>query len=301
MKTFEAWFARRLDRLSGTYPNDERTSRINEKGFALCGLFYFFALAVRSVRVILANRPFVNLHRDPATTAPAVFGIMILLMLCITVRQRRKEAPAAKKTSLKLHPAELPRAAAALLSGKSPSDERTVLAFERGFAVCGLLGIAYYGFCCLFIVWCWYFFSSFLCLFAAPLLLAYVKLRKNILTPPRSAHIPLNTKHLLLRLPVYALAAFPFFFIVNFFPTVYDTLGNISDESVKFSSDLFMMFLQMLGMSFKAFFTHPVNVSSASWLYYAAAFLIIAIFREFTVWIFRKQMIKMDAEENDLS
>ena len=301
MRTIEAWYHRRLDRLSGTYPNDERTSRINEKGFALCGLFYAAALAVRTVRVLTDREPVVNGQLNPAVFAPAVLGIVILIMLCITVKQRRKESPVQEKAHKKLRLTELPRAVAALLSGKSPEDERTVQAYERGFAVCALLGFTYYGVCMFFTVWCPYLFTNFFCMCAAPVLLGMVKLQENILTPPRSAHIRLSTKHLLLRLPVYTLAAFPYFFIANLYPTVYDTLGNIGDGELRISQNFFLMFWQLLGMSVRRFFSQPIQINGGSWLYFAAGFLIIALIHECTVRLFRKQMQKMDAEENDLS
>lgn len=301
MKAIEAWYYRRLDRLSGTYPNDERTSRINEKGFALCGLFYIAALAVRTVRVLIDRQPFVNRHLNPAISAPAVFGVMLLIVLGITVKQRRKEAPMPEKKHVKLRLTELPRAAAALLSGKSPEDERTVLAFERGFAFCALLGFAYYGICLFLTVWCPYLFFNFFCMCAAPVLLGIVKLRENILTPPRAAHIRLNTEHFLLRLPVYALAAFPFFFIAVFYPTVYDTMGNVGDGQIKISESYFGMFWQLIGMSCKRFVSQPIRIAGGSWLIFAAGFLVIALIHEYAVLLFRKQMTKMDAEENDLS
>ena len=55
MKTRKDCFAWLLDRLSGTYPNDERTSHINEQGFALVGFFYIFAMAARSVYGLVQN------------------------------------------------------------------------------------------------------------------------------------------------------------------------------------------------------------------------------------------------------
>ena len=299
MKKRKDKFARMLDRLSGTYPNDERTSRINEKGFALCGLFYLIVMAFHSVQVLLFARRYVNSHIEPAVIAPAVFGVMVLIMLVITLKQRSKETPVQNKSHIKLRPAELPRAAAALLSGKSPEDERTVHAFERGFAVCALIGIAYFSYCWLFVVWSQYFWFISFFLPVAPLLLSYVKMRENILTPPRFAHIRLNTKTLLLRLPVYLLGVLPYLFVCSFFPTLYSSIGG--SERDTYSNNLFIMFLQVVGDGLKDWFKEPKHISGTALCYAFLIYLIIVIIYEFIVWVYRRQMKKMDAEENDLS
>ena len=193
------------------------------------------------------------------------------------VKQRRKEAPVPEKKHVKLRLTELPRAAAALLSGKSPEDERTVLAFERGFAFCALLGFAYYGICLFLTVWCPYLFFNFFCMCAAPVLLGIVKLRENILTPPRAAHIRLNTKSLLLRLPVYALAAFPFFFIAVFYPTVYDTMGHVGDGQIKISESYlslkqFEQAEEILGSIVELIFKQKFNNANQETIYRYATY-----------------------------
>lgn len=300
MKKRKDRFARLLDRLSGTYPNDERISRINEKGFALCGLFYISALAVRSVRVLLNGSLYVNDHLEPAVFAPAVFAVMLLIMAGITVKQRRRETPVQGKEHQRLRPADLPRAAAAFLSGKSPEDERTAEAFERGFAVCALLGFAYYGFCFLFVVWSEYLWSTMAAVCIAPVLLGYVKLRENILTPPRFAHIRLSTKNLLLRLPVYLIAVLPYLWAISFFPTLYDSLGG-ADGTKIYSESLLIMFFQLVGDGFRDWLRGPWHIASFAWFYAALIYLAVVILHEIIVLYYRKQMQKMDAEENDLS
>lgn len=304
MKAIEAWYYRRLDRLSGTYPNDERTSRINEKGFALCGLFYIAALAVRTVRVLIDRRPFVNGYLNPAISAPAVFGVMLLIVLGITVKQRRKESPVPDKKRQKLRLTELPRAAAALLSGKSPEDERTVQAFEHGFAVCALLGFVYYGICLFFTAWCPYLFFNFHCLCAAPVLLGIVKYRENILTPPRAAHIRLSTEHFLLRLPVYLLAALPFVLILLLIPGVYDAVGGVGSGET-YSENPVLMLLQLSGRAIWGAFGRTIRGETeipVRYLLFSVLIVLgITLFREITVNFYRRQMKKMDAEENDLS
>lgn len=322
MKTRKDCFAWLLDRLSGTYPNDERTSRINEKGFALCGLCYIPALLIRTVRVLLYssnysyvketftdksdlfikiyNKTHTNSHIDPSVFAPAVLLIMLCIILGITVKQRRKESPVQRKARMKLRLTELPRAAAALLSGKSPEDERTVHAFERGFAVCGLLGFGYYGFCWLFLVWCRFPFSPLILMCAAPVLLSFVKLRGKILTPPRFAHIRLNIRHLLLRLPVYLLAVLPYLAFISFAPTLYSAIGG-PDNTTVYSESLLIMFFQVLRDGFINWIGKPKHLNSYALFYAAMIYLLVVIIHEFTVWFYRKQMQKMDAEENDLS
>ena len=322
MKTRKDIFAWVLDRLSGTYPNDERTSRINEKGFALCGLFYILTLLVRTLRMLLNTTytdhyrevfsdktamyirlyclTHTNDHLDPVLFTPAVLLIMLCIIFGITIKQRRKEAPVRKKAHAKLRLAELPRAAAALLSGKSPEDERTVQAFERGFAVCGLLGFLYYAFCVLFMVWCRYPFSALLLMCAAPVPLSYVKLRENILTPPRFAHIRLSVKHLLLRLPVYLLAVLPYLAFISFAPTLYSAIGG-SDHTTVYSESLLIMFFQVLRDGFINWIHGPIRLPGNAVFYAAMIYLLVVIIHEFVVCFYRKQMQKMDAEENDLS
>ena len=302
MKKRKDIFAWVLDRLSGTYPNDERTSRINERGFALSGLFYVFSLAVRSVRVLLTGSFYTNNCIDPASFAPAVFCIMFLILLGLTVRQRRQSTSVQEKTVPKLRITDLPRAAASLLSGTHAEDERTVHEFERGFAVCALLGFAYYGFCILFAFadWCKYCFSSFILLCVPPVLLAYVKLRENILTPPRFAHIRLSIKHLLLRLPVYLLAVLPYLALISFAPTLYSSIGG-ADCTTVYSESLLIMFFQVLRDGFMDWIHGPFRLPGNSPLYAALIYLLVVLIHEFVVWIYRKQMQKMDAEENDLS
>ena len=300
MRNRNSGFTRLLDHLSGTSPNDERTSRINERGFALSGLFYVFALAVRSVRILLEGSFYTNSHVDPSSAAPAVFCAMFFILLGITVRQRRQSAPVQEKTVRKLHISELPRAAAALLSGMHEEDERTTQAFERGFAVCALLGFAYYGFCTLFVVWCRYFLSSLILLCVPAVLLTYVKLRENILTPPRFAHIRLSVRHLLLRLPVYLLAVLPYLALASFLPTVYGSIGG-PDADIIYSDSLLIMFFQVLDDALKQWVHGTWHVPGYAMYYAAMIYLLVVLIHEFVVWVYRKQMQKMDAEENDLS
>ena len=296
MKTCKQLFLRLLDRLSGTYPNDERISRINEKGFALCGLFYIFVMAYRSVQVLTANTWYVNSHLEPALLAPVFLAVMLLMILGIAVKQRRKETPVQKKAKIKWGLKELPRAAAALLSGKSPEDERTVQAFECGFAVCGLLGILYFAICMLFVLWSRYLYSTLLLLFAAPLLLGYVKMRENIMTPPRLVHIPLSIKHPLLRLPVYVLAVLPFLFMDSYTMS----LGSGWSNADFCTDNLLIMFFQVLWKNLKEWICSPL-VTAQSLKYCALIFLFVALIYEIKVEFYQKQMEKMDAEENDLS
>ena len=302
MTTLEKRFARRLDRLSGTYPNDERTSRINEKGFALCGLFYMLALAVRILVVLIFGEPYAYSYSDSWNNwwDHALLAIMVFIMLGITVKQRRKEGTVQKKQRIRLRPAELPRAAAALLSGKSPEDERTVRAFERGFAVCALLGFLYFSISFLLCMKCKYYTSNFLLMCAAPLPVGFVKRSERIMTPPRAAHIRLNTGHVLLRLPVYLLVVLPFLFALNFFPGAYDAVGRFSGEK-PYSEHLLIMFFQVVGDAFRDWIAHPWLISRTGILYCVLFYLLITLYYEITVDIYKKQMRKMDAEENDLS
>ncbi|HAG13647.1 MAG TPA: hypothetical protein DCG49_07270 [Ruminococcus sp.] len=300
MKTQNQLFNRLLDQLSGTHPNDERTSHINEQGFALCGLFYICALAVQSVRFLSDGSFYTNGHFDPAAVSPVVLAVMILIMLRITCVQRRKESHLQQKTHGKIRLYELPRAAAALLSGQCPEDERTTLAFERGFAVCGLIGIAYFGFCMLFVIWCRFFFSTLVLLCAAPVLIGYVKLRENILTPPRFAHIRLSTKHLLLRLPVYLIAVLPYLILSNYALSLFAAVGGPAGDRI-YSESLFIMFFQVLGDGLKDWIRNPWIASNDIFYYAAMIYLGVMIVLEFTVFFYQKQMKKMDAEENDLS
>ena len=296
------WFARLLDRLSGTYPNDERTSHINEQGFALVGFFYIFAMAARSVYGLVQNWRGVKSYMPmPDQLIDRIMlGIMVLIILVITVQQRRSETSPQKKTHVRLHLTELPRAAAVLLSGKSPEDERVMHIYERAFAVCGLLGIAYFGFSVLFIIWSRYCTSSLIYLCLAPVLLGYVKLRENILTPPRALHIRLNPKNLLLRLPVYLLIVLPFFWLANYLPGLYDSIGGPQHNTI-YSESLFIMFLQVIRDSLVDWVHEPWLITGEGWQTVGLIFLGILIFHEFIVWVYRKQMQKMDAEENDLT
>ena len=293
-------FTRLLDQLSGTYPNDERTSRINEKGFALCGFFYIIALTVRMCYAMYLKTKPIYRQMPEAFFDRIVLGIMLLIMLIITLRQRRKKSSAPKAVHTKLRLTELPRAAAAFLSGKSVQDERTMHIYERGFAVCALIGIAYFGISVLLTLQCALIVSTFLLLCTAPVLLGYVKLRENILTPPRALHFRLNPNHLLLRLPIYLLIVLPFFFMANYLPEVYNSIGRISEE-MPYSENLLIMFFQVIGGSIKEWLHHPYMITSTGWLYTALLFLIVLTFHEHLVWLFRKQMKQMDAEENDLS
>ena len=288
---------RLLDHLSGTWPNDERTSRINEKGFALCGLFYILAFAVRGIWC-LTQAPF---GRDAlarsvnGTLDLPVLAVMLVIMAAVTVTQRRRETPVPQKAHAKLSLAELPRAAAALLSGRSPEDERTVQAFERGFVACGVIGIAYCVYCWLLIVWSRYLLSTFVLLVAAPVLVGYVKLRENILTPPRFLHIPLDTAHLLRRLPVYLIGVVPYLFLASYVPTIPEHMAGTYSES------LFVMFWQVIGETFVAWLHGPWHLAP-QFLYYAGMiYLAIVIVHEFTVFLYRRQMARMDVEENDLT
>ena len=298
-------FAWLLDRLSGTYPNDERTSHINEKGFALIGLLYIPAFAVRGICGLFVNRPRWGLLSrcvSGALDLPLLL-IMLLILFGITVKQRRSEEPISQKPHRKIRLTELPAAAAAVLSGKSPEDERTVRAYERGFAVCALLGLAYLLFSMLLTVFNAYFLSTSILLCAAPLILYIVKLLENILTPPRFAHIRLNTKHLLLRLPVYTLAVVPYLAVISFLPHTYDMIGNMMEPDIytEYSDNLAVMFLQFCRASFMTWIHHPLPISVV-FLYYAALiYLAVVLFHEVTVWIYKRQMQKMDAEENDLT
>ena len=300
MKTHNSLFARTLDRLSGTHPNDERTSHINEMGFALCGLVYIPTIAIRTVRLLHSGDFRTNTYADPSCLAPPVLAVMVLIMLCITLWQRRKETPLQNKTQCRLQIAELPRAAAALLSGKSPEDERTVLAFERGFAVCGLLGILFYAVNVLFLVYNQYGIESLWLLCAAPVLIAYVKLRKNIMTPPRFGHIKLNMQKLLLRLPVYLIAALPYLAFRCYLPALFDFIGNLGGDEV-YSSNLVIMFFQLLRGGFIYWIHNPQRIEGNVLRDTLLIYLLVVLINEVPVFIYRKQMQKMDAEENDLS
>lgn len=303
MATRNSFFTRLLDRLSGTYPNDERTSRINEKGFALCGLFYFVVMALQSYDVVRHESLYVNGMLNPTVLAPPVFGIMLLIMLGITVMLRRKEAPAKHKNRIRLRLSELPRAAASLLSGRSPEDERTVQAFERGFAVCALLGFAFYAICMLLAVSCPHQLLTLFNLCAAPVLVGYVKLRENILTPPRFTHIRLNINNILLRLPVYLLAVIPFLIAASLTLSAAEFLGSLKlPLPFRVSDDnMFVMFWQFFLPSLKFWIHDPWHIPGASVRICALLYLAVVILNEFRVWLFRSQMKKMDAEENDLS
>lgn len=302
MKMLEKWFVRRLDRLSGTYPNDERVSRINEKGFALCGLCYIIVLTCRFLYGLIHYQTKLFFMRNDVFFDVIVLGIMLLIILAITLRQRRTETPVQEQTKEKLHLAELPRFAAKLLTGKCPKDERTVQAFERGFAVCALIGFAYFSvsFLLFYAFLNHYFFTTVYSLFAAPVLLGYVKLHENILTPPRFANIRLSTKHLLLRLPVYLLAVLPYLFVRAFFPTAFDTIGGDLPQKI-YSENLFVMFFQVVGDGFKNWVRHPFRVPADALCYAVLIYLAVVILFEYLVFLYRRQMKKMDAEENDLS
>ena len=303
MMRIDTWFVRHLDRLSGTYPNDERTSRINEKGFALIGLVYMIALVFR----ILYNLLFPRDYRPESRLTDTCFdyvilGAMLLIMLVITVCQRRKEKPAQSKKKRKLRLAELPAATAALLMGKRPADERTVHAFEQGFAVCALIGLIYFSIwhLCVYLFWNRYFMSTMYLLIAAPVLLSIVKLRENILTRPRVVHIPLSLRHLLLRLPVYFLVLLPFLIALSFVLGASNAL-DITDGTEIWSSSMSAMLMQVLGVIFKKWIRDPFHIPHESKYYFAVIYLGVAIIYEFIVWLYKKQMQKMDAEENDLS
>lgn len=304
MKRTETRFVRHLDRLSGTYPNDERTSRINEKGFALIGLVYIVVLVFR----VLHNLLF-PLHYKPESRLndtlfdKVILGIMLLIMLVITVRQRRQESPAQSKKKMKLRIADLPAAAAALLMGKRPADERTVHAFERGFAVCALIGLTYFSvwFLLFYLFWNRYFWTTMYLLIAAPVLLGIVKLRENILTRPRVVHIPLSLKHLLLRLPVYFLVLLPFMIALSFALGSSKSLDPTGGGTAFWSSRMSVLLLQTLGIMFKAWIRDPFHIPKQSPYYFAMIYLGVAVIYEFIVWIYKKQMKKMDDEENDLS
>ena len=308
MKTSKDAFAWMLDCLSGTSPNDERTSRINEDGFALCGIFYIAALAVRGTVGLLSGWNGAANHWDriPVWTKIVsgqldlpVLCLMLLIMLCITVRQRSKASPVRHAAPVRMRIAQLPRTAAALLSG-GRADERSIRAFSRGFAVCGLIGIVYLCFCHLLAVWNWAQISTLVLLCAAPLPLAYVKLRENILTPPRFGHIRLSIRHLLLRLPLYLLPTVPYLLLASWLPAVNDGMGGETHMRA-YSESLFVMFFQVLGDGLREWMRGP-RLLSPQFLYYAAMiYLGVALVHEFSVFVYRRQMRQMDAEENDLS
>ena len=227
---------------------------------------------------------------------------MLLIMLVITVRQRRQESPAQSKKKLKLRIADLPAAAAGLLMGKRPADERNIHAFERGFAVCALIGLTYFSiwFLLFYLFWNRYFWTTMYLLIAAPVLLGIVKLRENILTRPRVLHIPLSLKHLLLRLPVYFLVLLPFLIALSFALGAGNCL-NPAGEIPLWSNKWSVLLLQTLGMMFKAWIRDPFHIPKQSPYYFAMIYLGVAVIYEFIVWIYKKQMKKMDDEENDLS
>ena len=290
-------FADMLDRLSGTYPNDERTSRINEKGFALCGLFYIAALILRAIYGLLFGLSFRRVNGvslNDAKSDHVILAAMMIIMIAITAKQRNKENPAQNRTHKKTHLTELPRAAAELLSGTE--DERTVHAYERGFAVCSLIGFAYFGICFIFMIWNHYWQSTLLLLIAAPVLIGIVKMRENILTPPRLAHIKLNTKHLLLRLPVYILAVLPYMFFITFVIN-----GRVDYDGKIYSTNLFIMFLQVLGDTFVKWLHSPGPLPGFCLFWSAVIYIAVLLFHEFLVHFYCSQMRRMDAEENDIS
>ena len=118
--------------------------------------------------------------------------------------------------------------------------------------------------------------------------------------PPRAAHIRLNTKHVLLRLPVYLLAVLPLLFVLNFFPGAYNAAGRFSGEKT-YSEHLLIMFFQVAGDTFRNWIAHTWRISRTGVLYFVLFYLLITLYYEITVDLYRKQMQKMDAEENDLS
>ncbi len=313
MKTHKDLFARELDRLSGTYPNDERTSRINEKGFALIGCFYIFMLVFR-ILLMLASRILIELvhpirwYGELSEAAHCgqldlpVLAVMLLVILGIILKQRRRETPVQQKPQIRLRLADLPRTAAALFSGKSPEDERTVRAYERGFAVCALLGIVYFGVRFIFVSCLGRPISTVICLLAAPMLLTFVKMRENILTPPRFVHIRLSTEHILLRLPLYLLAVLPYLWFVTFLSATYEAIGMMPDVGPKtYSDSMFIMFFQYLGDGFREWTHSPLRISAESVYCAALIYLWVVILHETAVYLYRRQMKKMDAEENDLT
>ncbi len=61
------------------------------------------------------------------------------------------------------------------------------------------------------------------------------------------------------------------------------------------------MFLQVVGDGLKDWFKEPKHISGTALCYAFLIYLIIVIIYEFIVWVYRRQMKKMDAGENDLS
>lgn len=297
MKMHRDRFAQMLDRLSGTQPNDERISRINERGFALAGLFYIPALAVRGLYGLLSG----SMRADfpgfcvSGGLDAAVLAVMLLVLAVTAARLRSRDAAPNRRLHLK----ELPRAAAALLCGKDTEDERTVRAFVRGFAVCALIGAAYFGVCFLLAVWNRFFWSTLLLLCAAPVLLGLVKERENILTPPRAANIRLDTKHFLLRLPVYLLAVLPFLIFAGIALAASELLGG--QASGGYSDNLFVMFFQVLGDAAGSWLRKPWHIPRESLRLDALLYFGVVLFHEAALLRFRRQMRRMDEEENDLS